>query len=131
MKKHHNDEIDLNNFKMFGVAFDPICDRLRELFKTFEVPFHFSDMRLVPPSDEHLKRWAEFLGDEYPINLRSTLFKKSEKRFYQLEHRLRLEWLREHYHVIQRPIIETANGEVFMIGGRPETILKALTGIDI
>ncbi len=39
------------------------------------------------------------------------------------------EWLRKHYHVLERPIIEDENFEVLIIGARPERILKELCNI--
>ncbi|MFP5491641.1 MAG: arsenate reductase family protein [Bacteriovoracia bacterium] len=104
-------------------------DKLIQVFSDFEVPFTFHDYRDDQPEDDRLMRWAEYLQQDYPVNGRSTLWKKSERMFMRLEPAERMNWLRKHYHVLERPIVEDENFEVLMTGARPERILKELCNI--
>lgn len=104
-------------------------DKLIQVFNDFEVPFTFHDYRDDQPEDDRLMRWAEYLQQDYPVNGRSTLWKKSERMFMRLEPAERMNWLRKHYHVLERPIVEDENFEVLMTGARPERILKELCNI--
>jgi arsenate reductase-like glutaredoxin family protein len=104
-------------------------DKLIQVFTDFEVPFTFHDYRDDQPEDDRLMRWAEYLQQDYPVNGRSTLWKKSERMFMRLEPAERMNWLRKHYHVLERPIVEDENFEVLLTGARPERILKELCNI--
>jgi arsenate reductase-like glutaredoxin family protein len=104
-------------------------DKLIQVFSDFEVPYTFHDYRDDQPEDDRLMRWAEYLQQDYPVNGRSTLWKKSERMFMRLEPAERMNWLRKHYHVLERPIVEDENFEVLMTGARPERILKELCNI--
>jgi arsenate reductase-like glutaredoxin family protein len=119
-------EIVRATFNIYGIKNDPIAFRLIETLDFNQLDYIFFDLRDFPPTDEQIAKWAEYLEEEYPINTKSTLFKKNEKRFLKLSLIERLDWLRLHYHVIERPIVEDKEGQVITIGGRPETIVKLL-----
>lgn len=104
-------------------------DKLIQVFTDFDVPHTFHDYRDDQPEDDRLQRWADYLEQDYPVNGRSTLWKKSERMFMRLEPAERMNWLRKHYHVLERPIVEDENFEVLMTGARPERILKELCNI--
>jgi arsenate reductase-like glutaredoxin family protein len=114
---------------IYSVKNDPDTAKLLEVLESFEVPLTFYDHRDHPPEDGKLKAWAEEMGQDYPVRGRSTLWKKSERMFLRLEEADRYEWLRKHYHVLERPIIEDENGAILAMGGRPERLLKDLCNI--
>ncbi len=118
-------------FNIFGIKNDPVAIALIELLDHHNIDYKFFDYRDFPPSDEQLKRFADFDESDYPINLRSNLYKKNEKKFIQLTESARYNWLREHYHVLHRPIVENREEVVLAVGGRAERILKEMTGIDV
>ena len=123
--------LEKKEYNIFSVKNDPISDRLVEIFEFHSVDFAFFDFRDFPPTDEQMKAWAEFESDDYPINYRNTLFKKNERWFKKAEEGKKYDWLREHYHVLNRPVVEDRDGKVLTIGGRPERILRNITGIDV
>lgn len=114
---------------IYSIKNDPETEKLLEVLNAYEVPLTFYDHRDHPPEDEKLRKWAEEMDEDYPVDGRSTLWKKSERMFLRLELPERYEWLRKHYHVIKRPIIEDENGAILVMGGRPERILKDLCNI--
>ncbi len=114
---------------VWGVKKENDMEKLLQVLNDFEVPHTFYDYRDNPPEDDRLNRWAQYLDQDYPINGRSTLWKKSERMFMRLELPERMEWLRKHYHVLERPIVEDENFEVLIMGARPERILKELCNI--
>jgi arsenate reductase-like glutaredoxin family protein len=103
--------------------------KLLQTLKDFEVPHAFYDYRDHPPTDEQLKKWAEYLNQDFPVNGRNTLWKKSERMFERLTLEQKFDWLRKHYQVLERPIIEDENHEILIMGARPERILKELCNI--
>jgi arsenate reductase-like glutaredoxin family protein len=114
---------------VWGIKNEIEMEKLLQVFGDFEVPHTFYDYRDNPPENERLQKWADFLEQEFPVNGRSTLWKKSERMFMRLDSEARMEWLRKHYHVLERPIVEDENFEVLIIGARPERILKELCNI--
>jgi arsenate reductase-like glutaredoxin family protein len=126
--KRRSDKIPTRGkYNIFGISIDPQDNQLFDFFKHYNLDCVFFDYRDYPPSDEQLKKWAEYLDEEFPINFRNTLYKKSEKRFNSLTLAQKYDWLREHYHVLERPIIENFDGEVLSIGGRPERVFEKVT----
>lgn len=117
------------HLNIYSIKNDPETDKLLQILEEHEVPMTFFDHRDHPPEDEQILKWAEFMGQDYPFDGRSTLWKKSERMFMRLEQEDRLIWIRKHYHIIKRPIIEDENGEILAIGGRPERLLKELCNI--
>jgi len=114
---------------VWGLKHEDQMDKLLQVFADYDVPHTFHDYRDDQPTDEQFQKWAEYLNQDFPVNLRSTLWKKSERMFLRLTHSERMEWLRKHYHVLERPIVEDENFEVLMTGARPERILKELCNI--
>ncbi len=114
---------------VYGIKNDIEMEKLLQVFADFEVPHTFYDYRDYPPTDEQLAKWAEHMGQEFPVNGRSTLWKKSERMFLRLDATGRMEWLRKHYHVLERPIIEDQDFNVVAMGSRPERILRDLCNI--
>lgn len=114
---------------VWGIRNEPEMEKLLSIFADFQVPHQFYDLRDFPPEDTQLKKWAEFLGQDYPNGGRSTLWKKSERMFLRLSEPERLNWIRKHYHVIERPVVEDETGAVLIIGARPERIAKELCNI--
>jgi arsenate reductase-like glutaredoxin family protein len=114
---------------VYSVGNDIEAVKLRQVLEDFEVPHTFFDFRDHPPTDEQLTRWAEYLNQDFPVNTRSTLWKKSERMFMRLDPLEQMEWLRKHYQVLERPIIEDENFEILITGARPERILKELCNI--
>ena len=114
---------------IYSIKNDPDTAKLLQVMEEHEVPLTFYDHRDHPPEDEQLKKWAEFMGQDFAVDGRSTLWKKSERMFLRLDEAGRMEWLRKHYHVLKRPILEDENHEILVIGGRPERILKDLCNI--
>jgi arsenate reductase-like glutaredoxin family protein len=110
------------NYKIFGVKNDDQISKLLEILDECEVQYDFIDFRDMPPSDEELIKWAEYENDDYPINARSSFFKKNKKFFNKLPENERFNWLRTNYICLSRPIIESEDGEILSIGGRPEKI---------
>lgn len=125
-KKDKEIIIERKTFNIYGIKNDPTSHNLIELLDHHELDYIFFDMRDFPPTDDQLRRWADFEGEEYPINGRNTIFKKKERFFLQLDEAARRDWLREHYHVISRPIVELKDEEVISIGGRPERVFKTI-----
>ena len=68
-------------FNIFGIKNDPQATTLIELFDYHAIEYKFFDFRDFPPTDEQLQRFADFLDEEYPLNQRSNLYKKNEKKF--------------------------------------------------
>ncbi len=114
---------------VWGIRNEPEMEKLLQIFADFEVPHQFYDLRDFPPEDAQLLKWAEFLNQDYPNAGRSTLWKKSERMFLRLSEPERLNWIRKHYHVIERPVVEDETGAVLIIGARPERIAKELCNI--
>lgn len=109
-------------YKIYGIR---NCDqniKLLDILEEAEVEFEFFDFRDYPPSAEQLQLWGEFEGDDFPINYRSSLFKKNKKKFDKLSDADKVAWLQEHYHCLTRPIIEDGQGDILSIGGRPERL---------
>lgn len=122
---------ELVGHRIYGSAYDPNCTRLCEILTMAEIPHTLVDLKEWPPTDEQILRWGEFAGEDYPINRRSTPFKKFERQFLRLDKAGQLEWLRKNSHVLERPIVEDENAEVLSIGGRPERVAKQVFLIDI
>jgi arsenate reductase-like glutaredoxin family protein len=119
------------HLNIFGIGNDPEMVKLLEVLNDFEVPHTFFDYRDHPPTDEQLKKWADYMNQDFPNNGRSTLFKKSERLFLKLTTMEQNDWLRKHYQVIERPIVEDENFEILIVGARPERILKELCNIKL
>ena len=115
--------------KIYSIGNDPEAVKLRQTLEEFEVPHTFFDYRDHPPTDEQLVKWADYMNQDFPVNTRSTLWKKSERMFRKLTPPLQMEWLRKHYQVLERPIVEDENFEILLMGTRPERILKELCNI--
>ena len=122
---------ELIGYRIYGSDYDVLCTRLGEILKMADIPHTIVDLQDWPPSDEQILKWGEFEGEEYPINGRSTPFKKFERQFKRLDKEAQLEWLRKNAHVFTRPIIEDENGVVLAIGGRPERLAKSVFMIEI
>lgn len=116
---------------IWGVGNDDQIGKLIDILNEFEIEVEFRDFRDHPPEFEDLQKWGEFEGEEFPINLRSTFFKKNKKNYDKLNTAKKAEWLARNYHVISRPIIEDTNGEVLSIGGRPERLLKTVFNLNL
>lgn len=122
---------ELIGHRIYGSQYDPNCTRLCEILTMAEIPHTLVDLKEWPPTDEQILKWGEFAGEDYPINGRSTPFKKYERQFQRLERPAQLEWLRKNSHVLERPIVEDEEGQVLSIGGRPERVAKSVFLIDI
>ena len=123
--------IERGEFNVYSIRNDSSAIRLIEILDEFGIDYKFFDYRDFPPSDEQLKKIADFDGSEYPVNPRNSLFKKSWKVFNKLTEEERFDWFREHYHVLHRPVIENREGEILSIDGRPERIARDLMDIII
>jgi len=122
---------ELIGYRIYGSDYDVNCTRLGEILTMAEIPHTIVDLKEWPPTDEQITRWGEFEGEEYPINGRSTPFKKYERQFKKLTKLEQLEWIRKNVHVISRPIVEDENDTVLAIGGRPERVAKSVFLIEI
>lgn len=122
---------ELIGYRIYGSDYDVNCTRLGEILTMAEIPHTIVDLKEWPPTDEQILRWGEFEGEEYPINGRSTPFKKYERQFKKLTKLEQLEWIRKNVHVISRPIVEDENETVLAIGGRPERVAKSVFLIEI
>lgn len=122
---------ELIGYRIYGSDYDVNCTRLGEILTMADIPHTLVDMKEWPPTDEQILKWGEFEGEEYPINGRSTPFKKFERQFLRLDKAGQLDWIRKNVHVVTRPIVEDENGEVLAMGGRPERVAKSVFLIDI
>lgn len=118
-------------YSIYGIKIDTPIIKLMEILDKFEIPYEFFDFRDFPPEEEQLRKWGDFQQEEWPINGRSTLFKKKERIFLKLTKNEKVLWLQKHYHVLERPIIENDQGEVLSIGGRQERIAKVVFNLEL
>ncbi len=109
-------------FIIFGIQNDELNQKLLGILEDAEVNFEFRDYRNFPPTPQQLSRWAEFEGEDFPINGRSSFFKKNKKHFIKLDDAEKYQWLSKNYHAILKPIIEDDSENVLSIGGRPERL---------
>lgn len=117
-------------FQIYSVKNDPETQKLLDILDQCEVPYVFRDFRDYPPQSDQIEKWAEYEGSQYPINLRSTFFKKNKKNFDRLSDSQKKDWLSKNYIALLRPIIEDDNGTVLSIGGRPERLAKIVFGLE-
>ncbi len=113
-------------YNIYGVKNDDQIGKLLEILDECEVEYNFFDFREFQAEDFQIKNWAEFEGVEYPINLRSTFFKKNKKHFVKLSENDKYSWLRKNYICLLRPVIESKDGVILSIGGRPEKLAKKI-----
>jgi len=118
------------SYKIYGVKNDEQIAKLLEILEDCEIEFDFFDYRDCPPTNEQIINWAEFEGDDFPINLRSTFFKKNKKHFVKLSHDDKCSWLRKNYICLLRPVIENEENEILSIGGRPEKLASKIFGLE-
>ncbi|EQC50516.1 ArsC/Spx/MgsR family protein [Bacteriovorax sp. DB6_IX] len=114
-------------YKIYGIRNCEQNEKLLEILDEAEVEYEFFDFRDYPPSEEQLEQWGEFEGEEYPINYRSSLFKKNKKKFDKLSDQQKVVWLQQHYHCLLRPVIiqeSEDSQEILAVGGRPERLAQ-------
>lgn len=116
-------------YKIYGVKNCEIIEKLIEILDDAEVDYIFHDFRDHTPTEEQIEEWAEFLGDEYPINYRSPFYKKNKKHFDRFNEAQKISWIQQNYRVIMRPIIYDEFDELSAIGGRPERLAKQVFGL--
>ena len=68
-------------YNIYGIRNCEQNEKLLDILEDAEVDFEFFDFRDFPPSEEQLRQWGEFESDNFPINYRSSLFKKNKKKF--------------------------------------------------
>jgi arsenate reductase len=117
-------------YLIYGMKNDDQITKLLDVLEQCEIEFDFFDYRETPPTNEQLIKWAEFEGEDLPINTRSTFFKKNTKEFNKLTEIQKFDWLRKNHLLIHRPIIEDEEGNVLSVGGRPERIAKTVFNIE-
>lgn len=117
-------------YKIYGMKNDDQITKLLEVLDMCEISYDFFDFREFPPTNEQFLKWAEFEGEDLPINTRSTFFKKNQKEYSKLSEIQRFDWLRKNHLLIHRPIIEDEDGTVLSVGGRPERIAKVVFHIE-
>lgn len=122
---------ELVGYRIYGSKYDVNCTRLVELLEAVEIAHTLVDLKDWPPTDEQILKWGEFEGEEYPVNGRSTPFKKIERVFKKMTKTEQLEWIRKNPHVISRPVVEDETGTVLAIGGRPERVAKNVFLINV
>lgn len=118
-------------FKIYGVKNDEYQQKLLDILDSAEIEYQFYDFREFPPDKDQIIIWAEFLGEDFPLNLRSSFFKKNKKKFEKLaSFEQKVLWLGKNYHALAKPIIEDEGGEILSIGGRPERLAIDIFGLE-
>ena len=113
-------------YNIYGIRNCEQNEKLLDILEEAEVEFEFFDFRDFPPTEEQLREWGEFESDDFPINYRSSLFKKNKKKFDKMNDGDKVVWLQQHYHCLIRPIITNDQGDILSIGGRPERLAKTV-----
>ena len=100
----------------------PNCDtvkKARAFLDKKKIAYEFIDFKKIPPTNQLVNKWIDFLG-ELPVNKKGTTYRKLKEQFIELSPSKQIDFIILHSSMIKRPILENKN-KTIAIGFDEET----------